>query len=126
MTTTTTTTDPRTLRLLEKLIWTALDQGGNDNEKNVAAQKAFALCRGKGIDAKAFFALFGGTFSYKAEGPQVPMACKVRMPFGKFKGRTLGAVAEAQLSYLDWLLDNCDLRTSLEDAIRKTREHYTK
>lgn len=108
---------------LEKLIWMALDQGGNENQMDQAAAAMFRLLRKQKVDAKSFFALFGGTFSNAP--PPSPPGLRVKMPFGKFKGRTLGQIAELQIDYLEWCLENIKrMSTALRVAMIQTLEHY--
>jgi len=40
----------------------------------------------------------------------------VNMPFGKHRGQPL---EEVPTSYLQWLLDNCDLRPQLQEAVEE-------
>ena len=106
----------------EKLIWMALDQAGNVPQMDEAAAAIFRLCRKEKVDAKAFFAMFGGTFSY---GPaeKDPPSTKVRMPFGKHKGQALGDIAMNNSGYLTWILENTNPRPELKKAIEQTLEH---
>jgi len=64
----------------------------------------------------------------------VQEAEKIQMPFGKYKGKSLGAIADEDVLYLDWLLGETikweTLRTAIgvicEDRVdeirRKTEE----
>lgn len=107
---------------LEKLIWMALDQSGNEHQMDQAAAAMFRLLRKNQVDAKRFFALFGGTFS--SAPPPPPPGLQVRMPFGKHKGRTLLWIAENHLDYLEWCLDTIEkLSVALRVAMIQTLEH---
>ncbi len=43
----------------------------------------------------------------------------VRMPFGKYKGQLID---DLPLDYIEWCLDNLDLRPELEDAFERRLE----
>lgn len=53
------------------------------------------------------------------------MNCEdVKMPFGKYKDKTLGDILADDPGYLDWLRD-CEIRsTSLRAAIDEMNEKY--
>lgn len=42
---------------------------------------------------------------------------KIIMPFGKYKGEYIADIAHTDMKYLEWCLDNTDLRGELKDAI---------
>lgn len=59
------------------------------------------------------------------EQSETPDAESVIMLFGKYKGKTLGWIAENDLLYIDWLTD-ADIRSDdLADAVAQVAELYS-
>ena len=55
--------------------------------------------------------------------PAEPVGWFVVMPFGKHKGSTLGAIAENDPDYIEWLAETADLRSgSLKRAVEAVYE----
>lgn len=91
---------------IEKLMWMALDQGGNENQMNAAAAAIFRLCRDKGMRPDAFQQLIGGNSQQQHRQPPPKSPLEQDIGFGKYRGNSIAWVAKYHSSYLRWCLKN--------------------
>lgn len=53
-------------------------------------------------------------------------ALKVKMPFGKHKGNTIGNILNEDIGYLNWVINNIELRGILLSAIETLKDDIDK
>jgi hypothetical protein len=112
----------KSTRVIRQLFALALDLSASAGEVANAGQKIVEFLRKEGATMNDLAELFG---SKALPPPQMPSPdyLSMAMPFGKYKGLTLGWIVEHQPDYLDWVLENCDhLRPRLRSAIERVLE----
>ena len=102
--------DPAKVKTLMQLMALAFDSSSTESESVTALAKAVSLARRERISFYDVKQMLPAECEDRA-GLGVRDAKATRMPFGKFKGRTLGSIMLEQPDYLDWVLgwinDNC-------------------
>lgn len=100
----------------------ALHEGTGEPESRAAWLGAWRLLRAWGADLGTFQRLVGAESNHSSI-PPLPPGWHVSMPFGKFKGRPLGYIAQLEPDYLCWLLEHCDLKRGLRAAVQSVMDH---
>jgi uncharacterized protein (DUF3820 family) len=104
------TTDPR----IEKLLRLALDPAAPDGEAKAAALRILHLARTAGVTAEQVLAgvsaVPGDDDSDDVES--CPWWEDVVLPFGKYKGETIGDVMRENPGYIRWCAENLNFTTS--------------
>jgi hypothetical protein len=127
-----TTTAQVRFDLLEKLMRRALDPAAQIGEAENSAMKLVAVARRDNISFEAFAQHFGGLACVTPPMDRIPdppeteapAAWDSVMPFGKYKGETLGDIALNDARYLDWLLSNAThLKWWLREGIESVLNH---
>jgi hypothetical protein len=95
----------------QKLLRLALDAGAMDGEWRNAAVMFVASLRKAGTTAESFTAR---TPENRRPEPTPWTPPAATMPFGKYKARGLDTIPA---DYLEWLLENCELRPALKRAV---------
>lgn len=113
--------------LIPKLLRLAFDPSAAEGEAVNALTMAVRQARRDGL-------VFGDVVAMISPDRQLPppaaratepASLRVRMPFGKHKGLTLGEIAERDLPYLRWAINNIDRRPDLTEAMRAVQRWYS-
>jgi hypothetical protein len=121
------TTEPR-FDLVLKLLRFALDPSAREGEAQNAACRMVDVARREGVNYPGLEQFLGENFTPALPGPdfepEPPAAINVRMTFGKYDGKTLGWIAENDLPYLEWLVENIASKPGLTRAAETVIDWY--
>lgn len=96
--------------LVLRLLTLAFDASAPEGEATVAAQKAVAIAKQNGLDFHALGQHLAAANGNRSRSTTVTVR-ETRMPFGKYRSQTLGAILQNDPDYLHWVLRECS-RTS--------------
>jgi uncharacterized protein (DUF3820 family) len=103
----------------QKLIRLGLNTAARGNEIDTAAIKLFHSLRKRGVTSEEVIGETGGNPPLSAD--LLARARRLRMPFGKHRGRPLMVI---EASYLRWALRDCHcLSLDLREAIQLVLRH---
>lgn len=88
-----------------------LTASSNDNEALVSVRMANQILKKNGVTWNQIFE------TINIEDDEREIAMGQVMPFGKYKGYSVGEIYKFDMGYLEWCLANIELRPHLEDAI---------
>lgn len=89
---------------IHKILSRALDPAARDGEAENCAVMAIRHARRERLTLESFVCEIAPTMRLSAPPPpQPPPACAVRMPCGKYRGRTLAEIGRDDMPYLEWL-----------------------
>ena len=108
-----------TTKRIEKLLRLALDSAASEHEADTAASMLIRHLRASRMTYEDFIVHLGAPAPKTKRAPVKP---DVVMPFGKYKGESIGWLLANNPNYLWWVLDNCDkappsLRSAIESIL---------
>lgn len=119
------TSDSPRLDLIHKLLARALDPSALDGEAETSAVKMVTVARREHITLPRFEEWVASRHkALPAPTRHEPAACSITMPFGKFRGRSMGWLAQYQPSYLRWCSEELD-DEFLRDAAETVRDFFS-
>ena len=99
----------------------ALDPAAPDGEQKAAMLGILRIARSAKWTVAEFLRQLG--VAEREVPPEPPYGWDVQLPFGKYRGHTVGAITKRDPDYLLWILENFEgLRPALRRAIEAALE----
>jgi hypothetical protein len=116
------TTAPR-IDLVTQLLRFALDPAASEGEATNAAAKMVTVARRERVQFEHLQTAL--VPAPKREKPERPAACSVTLNFGKYTGATLAEVAQNDIEYLRWIIENVSRKPEIVEAAEVVLDYFT-